>query len=122
MAMLADEIDAVIGVDTHRDTHSASLVNRIGGELAAVTVTADPEGYAQLLTWALRHAPGARIVWSVEGTRSHGAGLTRVLRQADQRVIESDRPQRAARRPSSVRTRPTASTPASRPARRKACS
>ncbi len=31
--MLSDTVDAVIGVDTHRDTHSASLVNAVGGEL-----------------------------------------------------------------------------------------
>lgn len=99
MAMLAEQVDAVIGVDTHRDTHSACLVNPVGGELATAAISADAEGYAQLLAWAVTHAPGPRVVWAIEGTRSHGAGLTRALRGAGQRVVESDRPKRASRRP-----------------------
>ncbi|GIH20899.1 IS110 family transposase [Rugosimonospora africana] len=80
--MLAETVDAVIGVDTHRDTHSASLVNALGGELAAITVTADTAGYNQLMSWAHQHSPGPRVVWAMEGTRSHGAGLPRALRAA----------------------------------------
>ncbi|MGW3349682.1 IS110 family transposase [Nonomuraea rubra] len=88
----------VIGVDTHRDSHSACLVNPVGGELAAISVTADADGYAQLLRWATEHAPGPNVVWAIEGTRSHGAGLTRALRATGQPVIESDRPKRVRRR------------------------
>lgn len=99
MTMLADNVDAIIGVDTHTDTHSAWMVNAIGGELAALTVSADSDGYSQLLAWAVRLAPGPRLVWAIEGTRSHGAGLTRALRDAGQHVVESDRPKRPSRRP-----------------------
>ncbi|GAA2416144.1 hypothetical protein GCM10010404_88210 [Nonomuraea africana] len=98
MTMLAQTVDAVIGVDTHRDTHSACLVNPVGGELSAITITADANGYRQLAQWANDHAPGPRIVWAIEDTRSHGAGLVRALRQAGQHVIESDRPKRITRR------------------------
>jgi transposase len=99
MGMLAEHVDAVIGVDTHRDTQSACLVNRLGGELATLTASADADGYARLLAWAVAHTPGPRLVWAVEGTRSHGAGLTRALRAAGQQVVESDRPKRVSRRP-----------------------
>ena len=99
MGMLAEQVDAVIGVDTHRDTHSACLVNPVGGELARLTVSADADGYARLLAWAVARTPGPRLVWAVEGTRSHGAGLARALRGAGQQVVESDRPKRASRRP-----------------------
>jgi transposase len=99
MAMLSETTDAVIGVDTHRDSHSASRVNPVGGELAAITVTADPDGYAQLIAWAVGHAPGPGVVWAIEGTRSHGAGLVRALRHAGHQVFESDRPKRLQRRP-----------------------
>ncbi len=34
MPMLADQVDAVIGVDTHHDTHTASIVTPLGAELA----------------------------------------------------------------------------------------
>jgi transposase len=99
MAMLADSADAVIGVDTHTDTHTACLLDRLGRQVAVITVPADPPGYQALLTWAGQNAPGPRLAWSVEGTRSHGLGLTRYLQAHDQLVIEAGRPERAARRP-----------------------
>jgi len=98
MAMLAAQIDAVIGVDTHTDSHTACLVNHLGSQLAVVTVDADPEGYKTLLAWALERSPGPRLVWAVEGCRSHGAGLLRALQQAGQLVVEAGQPQRASRR------------------------
>jgi len=51
MAMLAEQVDAVIGVDTHTDSHIACLVDHLGGQLAVVTVDADPDGYTTLLAW-----------------------------------------------------------------------
>ena len=41
-----------------------------------------------LLAWAPRQAPGPRLAWAVEGTRSHGLGLTRALRVSGQTVVE----------------------------------
>ncbi|MBA3490248.1 MAG: transposase, partial [Longispora sp.] len=41
------------------------------------------------------HTPGSRIVWAVEGSRSHGAGLVRHLRAEGQQVVEANRPKRA---------------------------
>jgi transposase len=99
MAMLADTADAVIGVDTHTDTHTACLVDRLGRQLAVITVPADPRGCHRLLAWASQNAPGPQLAWSVEGTRSHGLGLTRYLLAQGQLVTEAGRPQRASKRP-----------------------
>jgi transposase len=99
MSMLADTADAVIGVDTHTDTHTACLLDRLGRQIATVTVTADPEGCRMLLAWALRHAPGRQLAWAVEGTRSHGLGLARMLQASGQAVVEAGRPARASKRP-----------------------
>src|SRR2546421_8835466 len=93
-----DEIDAVIGVDTHRDTHTAALTDPVGRQLAALVVRADAAGYQQLLSWANELAPGGRLLWAIEGTRSHGAGLGRALREAGAQTTEGDRPTRRARR------------------------
>ena len=49
MPMLADTVDAVIGVDTHTDTHTAAVVTPLGGCVAVLQVTADAAGYAQLI-------------------------------------------------------------------------
>ena len=90
---------AVVGVDTHTDTHTAALLGRSGGVLAQLVVPADPHGAAQLLAWAIEHAPdGGPLWWAVEGTRSHGVGLTRLLQQAGHHVLEAPRPRRRHRR------------------------
>src|SRR5215470_20164927 len=99
MTMLADTADAVIGVDTHTDTHTACLLDRLGRQVATITVPADPRGCAMLLAWASKQAPGPRLAWAVEGTRSHGLGVTRYLAGHGQLVIEAGRPARASKRP-----------------------
>jgi transposase len=100
MDMLAESVDAVIGVDTHTDTHTACLLDNTGRELGVVTVKASPWGYGELLKWARHSSPGPALVWAIEGCRSHGVGLVRTLTSAGQRVIEAGRPARVGRRPS----------------------
>jgi transposase len=97
--MLAESVDAVIGVDTHTDTHTACLVEATGREIATVTVEASPDGYGELIAWAVQQTPGPRLIWAVEGCRSHGTGLLRALLAAGQPVVEAGRPQRVGRRP-----------------------
>ena len=61
MAMLAELVDGVIGVDTHRDTLTAAAVTNLGGVLAQTTTSADAAGYQQLLDFADRHVVGRRV-------------------------------------------------------------
>ena len=89
----------VIGVDTHTDTHDAVLVDALGGVVAQTRVDTTPAGNARLLAWAHRHLPqGQQVLWAVEGSRSHGHGLTRHLHTAGHRVVEAAKPVTAARR------------------------
>lgn len=88
--MLADETDHVIGVDTHRDRHSAAILTASGALVGQTSAGADRDGYATLLTWALRHAAGRRV-WAVEGSGSYGAGLAAFLDQRGERVVEIGR-------------------------------
>jgi transposase len=97
MTMLADHVAVVIGVDTHKHTHTAAIVDaRTTGVLATVTVTADPDGYAQLSAWADEHS-GLRA-WAMEGSCGYGAGLARHLATDDEWVIDVDRPKRPTRK------------------------
>jgi transposase len=96
--MLADTVDAVIGVDTHRDIHHAEIAHPSGAVIAACTVRNTSAGYGQLLGWARRHAPGPRLVVSIEGTRSYGSGLARAATAAGLTVIECEQPTRKTRR------------------------
>jgi transposase len=95
--MLAELVDHVIGVDTHRDTHSAAIVNPAGAVDAHTTLPSDAFGYRRLLRFAHEHAPGRRV-WAIEGTGSFGAGLTTFLLEHGEWVVEVDRPKRPARR------------------------
>jgi len=89
--MLADELDYVIGVDPHRDTHALAVIEvRSGGVVFEATAVADGEGYESVLRLAIQHAPGRRV-FAVEGTGSFGAGLARFLVAREQRVLEVGR-------------------------------
>jgi transposase len=85
-----------VGVDTHKDAHVAAARDQLGRRLATTMAPATAAGYAQLLAWA--QALGEPVAWGVEGTGSYGAGLARFLRGHRQRVLEVNRPDRAARR------------------------
>ncbi len=84
------------GVDTHRDTHHAAVVDEVGRELGDAEFPATPVGYRRLLAWL--RGFGALEQVGVEGTGSYGAGLARHLRAERVRVLEVDRPDRKTRR------------------------
>ena len=95
--MLADELDYVIGVDPHRDTHALAVVDvRSVGVVFEATAVADGEGYESVLRLANQHAPGRRA-FAVEGTGSFGAGLARFLVSHEERVLEVSRLRRERR-------------------------
>lgn len=97
MTSLAELVDVVIGVDTHKHTHTASVVVAgTGAEIEHDTAPTDPGGYDALVAMAERHS-GLRA-WAIEGTGGYGAGLKRHLERLGEWVIELDRPNRPARR------------------------
>jgi transposase len=86
--MLADEVDYVIGVDTHRDQHTLAVVAALtGAVLAQTVVSARAHGYADALCFAAKHAVGTRA-WAVEGAGHYGAGLSRYLGDRGELVVE----------------------------------
>jgi transposase len=84
------------GVDTHKQTHYAAVIDSTGRLLGHQQFRADERGYEALLDWMRAH--GALEAIGVESTGSFGATLTRFLTRAGQRVIEVNRPNRQARR------------------------
>jgi transposase len=96
--MLADELDYVVGVDTHRDEHALAVVTApTGAVVAGDAVAADGRGYRAALRFAARYAPGRRA-WAIEGTGSYGAGLARYLAEHGETVLEVSRTPRSERR------------------------
>ena len=96
MPILSEIVDHVIGVDTHKHTHTAADLTSTGATIGLVTVPADTTGYRQLVEFADRH-PGSRA-WSIEGTSDYGAGLARFLAEHDEIVIEAPNTNRVTRR------------------------
>lgn len=84
------------GVDTHKDTHTAAVVDSAGRPLGSQQFEATTAGYRKLLTWL--RSFGVLVMVGVEGTGAYGAGLARYLREQDITVVEIDRPDRKARR------------------------
>jgi len=96
--MLADELDYVVGVDTHRDEHVIAVVTApAGAVVAGAAAAANGGGYRELLRVATHHAPGRRA-WAIEGSGSYGAGLARFLADRGETVFEVSRTPRSSQR------------------------
>jgi transposase len=98
MTMLAETVDAVIGIDTHRDHHEAEIADPLGRPVATLRISNDSAGFAELIAVIARAAPGPRVAACVEGTRSYGIGLARALAAAGIPVLEAEQPSRKQRR------------------------
>jgi transposase len=95
--MLADQLDYIVGVDPHRDTHALAVVDVASGAVVfESTVLANNSGYAAALRLAEEHAPGRRA-FAIEGTGSYGLGLARFLAGRSERVLEVGRLKRERR-------------------------
>ena len=47
--MLAETVDAVIGIDTHRDSHEVEIADPAGKPIMMMRIGNDSAGFAQLL-------------------------------------------------------------------------
>jgi hypothetical protein len=66
--MLADQLDCVVGVDPHRDSHALAVVQVLTGAVVfETTVAASSKGYAEALKVVDVYASGRRV-FAVEGT------------------------------------------------------
>lgn len=89
-------LEVIGGVDTHRATHHAAVIDTAGRLLGDQQFPATAQGYAHLLVWLSSF--GAIAAVGVEGTGTYGAGLARSLGSQAVRVVEIDRPDRRTRR------------------------
>ena len=88
-----------VGVDTHKDSHFAVALDRLGQVLGEVVIEASAAGYGELDRWAAElAADGQQLVFGIEGAGSYGAGLCEHLLHAGRSVVEVERPRREDRR------------------------
>jgi transposase len=98
MPSLAEVVDAVVGVDTHRDVHQVEIAWPTAAPIATTTISNDDAGFAAFLAWIAAHAPGPRLAVAIEGSRSYGIGLARAATAAGLPVIECEQPTSRRRR------------------------
>jgi transposase len=75
-----------IGIDTHKATLAACLVDELGAPLDERTFANDPAGHRALLDWGVELGPAATI--GIEGSAGFGAAAARFLLAAGRTVRE----------------------------------
>jgi transposase len=86
-------VGVVIGVDPHKGSHTAVVLDQTENALGKVRVIAGVDQLEQLRRWA---QPWPERVWAIEGARGLGQLLTQQLLGADERVVDVE-PKLAAR-------------------------
>jgi transposase len=76
----------VIGIDPHKQSHTAVAADELGRKKAQRTVRARREGHRELIAWARELAPAGRL-WAVEDVRHVAGGLIRELLAAGEQVV-----------------------------------
>lgn len=76
----------VVGVDTHKATHTFVAVDGVGQQLGELTVKAVTAGHLSALAWA-RQEFGPDLVWGIEDCRNLSGRLERDLLDAGQHVV-----------------------------------
>jgi transposase len=76
----------VIGVDPHKQTHTAVAADELGRKKAQKTARARRDGHRELISWARQLAPAGRA-WAVEDVRHVAGGLIRELLAAGEQVV-----------------------------------
>jgi transposase len=79
----------VVGIDPHKQTHTAVAVDQLGRKLGGATVKARRDGHLKLLAWARSQAraAGLELAWAVEDVRHVAGNLVRDLLAAGERVV-----------------------------------
>lgn len=85
-----------VGVDTHKDTHVAVALDRLGEMLGEIVIATGLDGYREFVRWL--GGLGADIVVGMEGVATYGAGLCEHLHAEGITVFEVERPRRRERR------------------------
>lgn len=84
------------GVDTHKDSHAAAVLDSVGQVLGCEEFSANAQGYDEMIAWMRSFGELSSV--GVEGTGSYGAGLTRRLLKEGVEVLEVLAPDRSERR------------------------
>ena len=74
-----------IGIDAHKRTHTAVIVNEHGARIATRTITSTSSAHHPLLEWARSH--DTQRLWAIEDCRHLSRRLERDLLAAGEQII-----------------------------------
>ena len=96
MVIVDSARQVVGGVDTHRDSNVAAVVDMNGGLLGVESFSTTAAGHQRMSSWMSSFGVIVRV--GIEGTGAYGAGIARHFTRVSVTVIEVDRPDRRTRR------------------------
>jgi len=76
----------VVGIDVHKRSHVAALLDERGGEIGTLSFTNSPEGMRRLQAWLVAHDAGEAVV-GVESPAGYGRLLVASLEAAGHEVL-----------------------------------
>ena len=98
MTIIANQYDWVVGVDTHAQTHTFTLLNcRTGEATDTRQFPTTIAGMKRALNWIHRNTSGHTVFAAIEGTSSYGSRLTQLFIESGIAVGEVRPPSKASR-------------------------
>ncbi len=76
----------IVGIDVHKHTHAAALLDERGGQIDTLTLANSPQGYQRLLDWLASHDAEDALI-GVESPGSYGRCLVGALAAAGHEVL-----------------------------------
>jgi transposase len=76
----------IVGIDVHKRSHAAALIDDRGGEVGVLTVANSPAGFARLIAWLTEHEASDAVI-GVESPGSYGRSLVAALTNAGFEVL-----------------------------------
>jgi hypothetical protein len=76
----------IVGIDVHKHTHTAALLNRASGEIATLTFANSPEGFGRLRHWLADRGASDALV-GIENASGYGRPLVAALVAAGSEVL-----------------------------------
>jgi transposase len=90
MAIVADQYDFVVGVDTHAASHTLALISADTGAVRQqAQFPANTAGLRRAVGWIQRHTQNATALIVIDGAGSYGATFTEQLAAAGWTVAEA---------------------------------
>jgi transposase len=77
----------IVGIDVHKHTHVAALIDERGGLIATLSIANSPQGYRQLIDWLVDRQAASAVI-GIESPGSYGRCLVTALAGAGFEVLQ----------------------------------